>query len=66
MYIVELKDVCFNCVTCQIMLTLIQKRKRKKYELHIVITHRANRIKIFYIPKFASFCKKKNERKKKY
>lgn len=67
MYIVELKNVCCNCVTYQIMLKLIQKKEKKKYGLHIVITHRANRIKIFYILEFASFCKKKkNERKKKY
>lgn len=35
------------------------KKGKEKIWLHIVITHRANRIKIFYILEFASFCKKK-------
>lgn len=66
MYVAELKDVCFNCVTCHIMLKFIQKKgkEKKKCELHIVMTYRANRIKIFYIPEFASFCKKKMKEKR--
>ena len=41
---------------------LSEKGKEKKYELHIVITYRTNRIKIFYILEFASFCKKRKEK----
>lgn len=39
-----------------------KKEKKKKCELHIVMTYRTNRIKIFYILEFASFCKKKREK----
>lgn len=52
------------CNLSQMMLKLILKKKKRKCELHIVMTYRADRIKIFYILEFASFCKKKRKKEK--
>jgi len=43
----------------------LKKRKKKMRVTYCHDIHRANRIKIFYILEFASFCKKKKKKTEK-